>query len=45
MSRFLTVSDGETKRCTFCQKRTGRTAYFRGRYVCEDCLKLIKEQI
>ncbi|MBQ6948137.1 MAG: hypothetical protein IJN41_00470 [Firmicutes bacterium] len=45
MSRFQSPIDSDTKRCAICQSRTPRASYFRGRYICDNCLALIKEQI
>lgn len=43
MSRFLTLSDSQTKKCAICQQRAPRTSYFRGRCICDDCLSYIKK--
>ncbi|MBO4991264.1 MAG: hypothetical protein J6E42_03825 [Firmicutes bacterium] len=45
MSRFLMVSDGQTRKCAICQSRSHRTSYFRGRYICDDCLTFVKEKL
>ena len=45
MDRFSSLPASETKKCSLCQRRSPKTAYFRGRFVCDECLNYVKNNL